>query len=58
MSAKLYDLTTTNVAREIELHRNSSPLADPTFQRHVSGVTTETERQSAADRLRRVRVAA
>lgn len=58
MTTKLYDLTATNVAREIELHRDESPLADPTFRRHVHRVTTETERQSAADRLRRVRVAA
>ena len=58
MSAKLYDLTALNVAREMNLHRDESPLADPTFRRHVDRVTTETERESAAERLRRVRVAA
>ena len=58
MTAKLYDLTATNVAREMNLHRDESPLADPTFHRHVDRVTTETERESAAERLRRVRRAA
>ena len=56
-AAKLYDLTATNVAREIELQRDGSPLADPTFRRHVDHVTTQDERQSALDRLRKVRAA-
>ncbi len=57
MAAKLYDLTATNVAREIELQRDGSPLADPKFERHVDHVTTQDERQSASDRLRKVRAA-
>lgn len=57
MSAKLFDLTATNLPLEM-YRRETDPLADRHFPRHVDRVTTETERQSAADRLRRVRVAA
>lgn len=50
---KLYDLTGgANVAREMRLHRAEDPLADPTFRRHVSVVTTEDQRARTVERLR------
>jgi len=54
--AKLYDLTDTNVIREMDIHRkNSHPFADGTFRRHIHHVTTKDERSQATDRLRRLR---
>lgn len=50
--SKCYDLTTTNVPREIGLHRAGDPLIDPTFRRHVGRVTTEADRQAQTERLR------
>lgn len=54
-TAKLFDLTTTNVRREMNLHRDGDPLVDPTFRRHVSDVTTEDQRKANVERLLRMR---
>lgn len=51
IATKLYDLTSTNVALEM-YRRDSDPLADPTFRRHVHEVTTAGSRASTAARLR------
>lgn len=57
MTTKLYDLTQTQVWRE--MHRTEAdPLADPQFRRHVHTTTTDEQRTSQAERLRRARRAA
>lgn len=54
---RLIDLTTVHVTREM-YRAEGDPLADPTFKRHISAVTTSTEREAQADRLWKVRRAA
>lgn len=55
-AAKLFDLTATNIVREMQIQEAfEHPLADPSFKRQVAEVTTREQRQDKTDRLHRLR---
>lgn len=56
-ATRLYDLTATNLPLEM-YRRETDPLADPHFRRHVAEVSTNEQRESQADRLLKARRAA